>query len=100
MTRLAMFTPGPCFSRVEDGTLMFSYQVDASNSIGPRKATDADKAKFPQEWDAFSASEMMRVNPSPTIFSAKELMEMSDETIDALDAKAAKRKPGRPKKAA
>ncbi len=107
MTRLAMFTPGPSFSRADDGTMMFSYQVDASNSIGPRKATDFDKAKYPQDWEIFAASEMMKVSPvSPTteilsgpVASPAGSMEEAGKPYAAAPV-SEKRRPGRPRKAA
>ncbi len=87
MSRLAMFTPGPSFSALEDGTVMFSYQVDASNMIGPRPAMGHDKMKHPEAWRAF-----MEAN------SDTELAKVELATMPAPEPE--KRRPGRPKKAA
>jgi hypothetical protein len=77
MTREAIFTHGPSFFTAEDGTVMFAYRVDASNQIGPRKATDADMARYQEALAVFNSDQLVPPMPEPE-----------------------KRKPGRPKKAA
>lgn len=46
--------PGVRFEEV-DGKVMYLNVLDASNTIGPRAATAADKANNPFEWDQFKA---------------------------------------------
>lgn len=43
---------GASFYRENDQT-MFQFGVDPNNVLGPRVATDSDKAQFPGEWAAF-----------------------------------------------
>ena len=85
MTREVMFTSGPIFFR-DNGNTMFAYQVDASNMIGPRPATDADYQKYPAAWEEF-----VSIDGTP-------LTDLS--TIQWSPPEPAKRRPGRPKKAA
>lgn len=40
-----------------EGQVLYAYVIDRSSIIGPRIATDADKAAHPAEWEAFQASE-------------------------------------------
>ncbi len=57
--RQAYYTIGPRFFTL-DGTIMFVYRIDASNEIGPREATDVDKARCPREWALFEASNAVK----------------------------------------
>lgn len=43
---------GASFYR-DNGETMFQFGVDPNNVLGPRIATDSDKAQFPGEWAAF-----------------------------------------------
>jgi hypothetical protein len=44
---------GPSFLEI-DGEVKFQYVIDSGNIIGPRKATDADKAEHGDAWRWFS----------------------------------------------
>ncbi len=83
MTRVAYYTPGASFS-MEGDTIMFAYQVDASNSIGPRPATQEDMNKYHESFGAFMS----------------EQAGLSNHMQQSLNEPAVKRGPGRPKKAA
>jgi hypothetical protein len=56
--RNAHFTRGPRFSRVGD-VVMFEFVIDAGNVIGPRPATDADKAKHEGAWREFNTADAL-----------------------------------------
>lgn len=43
---------GPQFVK-EDGKVLFLYRSDASSVVGPREATEQDKAQYPEAWAEF-----------------------------------------------
>jgi hypothetical protein len=48
--------PGARFLR--DGeTVLFAFVLDTANIVGPREATEEDKAEHPQAWAEFLAAE-------------------------------------------
>ena len=49
--RVAHFTFGPRFFP-EEGRTMFEFVIDHSNRLGPREATEADIAKYPEAFQA------------------------------------------------
>ena len=44
---------GAQFSLAEDGTEMFAFVIDGGSTIGPRKATDEDREKHADAYEAF-----------------------------------------------
>ena len=46
----------------EDGEVMFQFQSDASSSIGPRKAKEADKKDHKGAWDAFNEGRLPQLD--------------------------------------
>ena len=50
LERDVMYKPGATFYK-EGKFLMFRFQADSSSVIGPRVATDADKAAHGAEYD-------------------------------------------------
>lgn len=54
--RQVVFKPGPRFER--DGEVVnFVYCLDASSTIGPRPATESDKANHKGAWEEFLAAQ-------------------------------------------
>lgn len=53
LEREVVYKPGATFFE-QGGVTYFKYQPDASTVIGPRKATNADKAKYAIEWAIFN----------------------------------------------
>lgn len=49
--------PGAYFGRDDEGGVVFTFVMDASSKIGPRKATAADQADHPEAWAAFCDAE-------------------------------------------
>ena len=47
---------GAKFIKGDDETVNFVYGIDASNMIGPRPATEADKANHVGAWNEFLAA--------------------------------------------
>ncbi|KGM35709.1 hypothetical protein [Inquilinus limosus] len=68
---------GAKFSLSDDGEELFSFVIDHGTTIGPRPATDEDREKHAEAYEAFLASA-----PEPE-----------------GDDPAPKRRPGRPRKA-
>ena len=59
--RQSEYAIGPRFFLADDGRhIQFSYRVDSACEIGPREATDADKARYPEAWKAFKATKAAR----------------------------------------
>lgn len=56
---------GAQFSRDADGVEMFTFVIDASNVIGPRKATDEDCAKHAEAYRAFRAQADLVADDEP-----------------------------------
>lgn len=50
----------------ETGAAMFRFVVDASNVIGPRRATKRDQAEYPGEWARFEAGRAKADQPLGT----------------------------------
>lgn len=46
---------GAQFSLAEDGTEMFAFVIDGGSTIGPRAATDEDRAKHAEAYEDFLA---------------------------------------------
>lgn len=47
---------GPAFLQGGDGKDMFVHQVDSRSCVGPRAATEQDKANHPKLWAAYEAA--------------------------------------------
>ena len=60
--RAAVFTHGPRFFR-DKGEVMFQFQIDAGNTIGPRKATKADIDKYPEAYAKMADEEEVNQDP-------------------------------------
>lgn len=52
LERTALPVPGPKFERI-DGELMFKFVIDGGSVIGPRPATEKDKAEHVGAWRDF-----------------------------------------------
>lgn len=48
-----MAASGPSFFAGDDGRAYFTFVIDSGNIIGPRPATDADKAKHAAAWAGY-----------------------------------------------
>lgn len=75
--RQAAYTPGPRFFE-ENGEELFEFQIDHGNRHGPRRATDADKEKYPEAYKAFK-------NPPPKGEDAKVETPGLKEYLEAQD---------------
>lgn len=53
---------GPHFLLGSDGAVLFKFVVDVNNILGPRVASDADKATHPEAWARFE-----RENPPESV---------------------------------
>lgn len=85
LDRDAVPNVGAHFSLSDDGEEMFSFIIDGGSTVGPRVATDEDRAKHAAAYDEFLAGQLADEGPA-------------DEAATGGDAP--KRKPGRPKKGA
>lgn len=68
LERDIMAASGPSFFRGDDGRAYFTFVIDSGNIIGPRPATDADKAKHAAAWGGYEAA--TQVAPSETFNGA------------------------------
>lgn len=93
--RAAHFTFGPRFFS-EGDQIMFEFAIDGSNKIGPRPATDADKAKHPKAWAAFEAGDEPTEQSAPVDTRPPAEAIVNPEIIE--QAKARERARRKPKK--
>lgn len=89
---------GPHFERGADGAVLFKFVVDTSNVVGPRKATEADKAEHAEAWARFQREGMVAPEPLATVL-ADDFTAMTAGPID-LSAAVQPRRRGRPPKVA
>lgn len=79
---------GAVFSRGPDRTLLFTFTADPSTIVGPRPATDADRAAHPEAWTAFAAAEPAPppMEESPSAGAAQEDADDAATVDRAMDA--------------
>lgn len=78
---------GPHFLLGSDGAVLFKFVVDVNNILGPRVASDADKATHPEAWARFEREQR-----------AEALAENAELSAAAMDEQPKRR--GRPPKVA
>lgn len=83
--RAAHYTFGPRFFTEGEETL-FEFMIDSGNKVGPRPATDADKAKHAEAWAKFNG------DPIP------EAAEPTEPEVVQAGRELARRRGGRPRK--